>query len=392
MKKIIGIAAVAAMVATSAFAEITFGSWGRGLWYAAANSAVNGENEIVTGIGQSWGGAAPRTALSVHGSTDNVGFNLDVFSNGESFGQGDNANIWVKPIQQVQIKIGKMDDNVTRGDAAWGLWNWARFGAVNDIGEGFTFPDGDTKGAQILVTPVEGLKIIAALPLSLTDSSNTMISTELGHKAGYFAMYTIKNIGTVKAGLQCNPTGSDKDGKDLNFETINAAFDLTAVKNLYVSIGAFIPTGTSYVYDTAKHLYTKTVPQVNAYARYTFNALTLNAAVGTKINQVDNKEVVSSGDIEKSGLGLAFGAGADYAFANNIGAFVDVRYSNNLYRNATTADNKDNMTFGAGVSKSYSNGTFGIAFEGSTNCGGVYSLKNADDLSWAIPVKFEYSF
>ncbi len=72
MKKIIGIAAVAAMVATSAFAEITFGSWGRGLWYAAANAQVNDDNEIVTGIGQSWGGAAPRTALSVHGSTENV--------------------------------------------------------------------------------------------------------------------------------------------------------------------------------------------------------------------------------------------------------------------------------------------------------------------------------
>ncbi len=291
------------------------------------------------------------------------------------------------------MKIGQIDDNVTRGDAAWGLWNWARFGVVSSMGEGFTFPDGDVTGAQILVTPIEGLKLLVGLPLSLTDTSNTMVSTELGHKATYFATYTLKDIGTVKAGVQCADKAYNKDGDKVDYAVIDAAFDLTAVKNLYVSVGTSIPTATVYtVSSTSASGYAKVVPQVNGYVSYVLDALTLHAAVGTKINQMDNKEVISESDIEKSGFGLAFGIGADYAFDNNVGAFVDFRYANSIYENATTADNSDNMTFGAGITKGYSNGVFGIAFEGTTNNSGYYSLKNADDFAWAIPIKFEYSF
>ncbi|MFA6855964.1 MAG: hypothetical protein WCR31_02035 [Treponema sp.] len=392
MKKIIGLVAIAAMVATTAFADIAIDSWGRGLWYAAANANVNGDNEIVTGMGQSWGGMAPRTAIRAHGSSDNVGFNLDVFGNGDSISQGDNANVWVKPIQQIQLKLGKMDDNVSRGDAVWGLWNWARFGAVNSMaGEGFIFDDGDVTGAQIIAKPVEGLTFIVGLPLSLTSGSYEQLTTTLGHKAKYIAMYTIKDIGTVKAGVLCQDKAYDKDLKKVDYEIINAAFDLTAVKNLKVSLGAFIPTATVYnVTGTSKVV----VPQINAYAEYAFNALTIHAAVGTKINQMDKKDGIDAGDkvIEKSGFGMAFGAGADYAFENSIGAFVDVRYANSIYQNATSADDSDNMTLGAGVTKGFSNGVFGVAFEGSTNGGGHYTLAKPDDFSWAIPVKVEYWF
>ena len=391
MKKIIGIAAIAAMVATSAFAEIAIDSWGRGLWYAAANGNVNGDNEIVTGMGQSWGGMAPRTAIRAHGSTDNVGFILDVFGYGDSISQGDNANVWVKPIQQIQLKLGKMDDNVSRGDAVWGLWNWARFGVVGNMGEGFTFDDGDVTGAQIIAKPIEGLTFIVGLPLSLTSDSYEQLSTTLGHKAKYIAMYTIKDIGTVKAGVLCQATAEDKKGKDLDYEIINAAFDLTAVKNLNVSISASVPTATAYT-STTLGAVSKVVPQINAYAAYTFNALTLHAALGTKINQADNKKIIEDADLEKSGFGMAFGAGADYAFENSIGAFVDVRYANSLYENATTADDKDNMTLGLGVTKGFSNGVFGVAFEGTTNQGAYYKTAKDDDFAWAIPVKVEYWF
>jgi hypothetical protein len=398
MKKIIGIAAITAMLASGAFAEITFSSWGRGLWFAAANAEKSGDNETVTGVSQSWGGAGPRTALCIHGSTDNAGFNLDVFGNGDSISMGDNANIWVKPIQQIQLKVGHMDDNITRGDAVWGLWNWARFGVVGSMGEGFIFPDGDAQGAQILVTPVEGLKIIAAIPLDMTgkEAATTKVSDEYKHAASYFAMYTIKDIGTAKAGVQCQATGKDKNGDDVDFQIIDAAFELTAVKNLSVSVGASIPTATSYVSTTdtttGVTTYSKTVPAINAYAAYTLNALTLHAALGTKINQADNKKILEDSDVEKSGFGIAFGAGADYAFENSIGAFVDVRYANSLYENATTADDSDNTTFGFGVTKGFSNGVIGVAFEGTTNNAGFYSLKNADDFAWAIPVKVEYWF
>ena len=50
------------------------------------------------------------------------------------------------------------------------------------------------------------------------------------------------------------------------------------------------------------------------------------------------------------------------------------------------------MTLGAGVTKGFSNGVFGVAFEGSTNHGAYYKTAKVDDFGWAIPVKVEYWF
>lgn len=103
MKKIISVLTGLALVAGAAMADgITFGSWGRGLWNVAANSG----DDVVTDMHQSWGGLAPRTGISVSGSTENVGFAVDMFANGSgiSLGDnaltslGDNALIWVKPM------------------------------------------------------------------------------------------------------------------------------------------------------------------------------------------------------------------------------------------------------------------------------------------------------
>ena len=67
MKKIISVLTGLALVAGAAMADgITFGSWGRGLWNVAANSG----DDVVTDMHQSWGGAAPRTGISVSGSTE----------------------------------------------------------------------------------------------------------------------------------------------------------------------------------------------------------------------------------------------------------------------------------------------------------------------------------
>jgi hypothetical protein len=440
MKKIIGIAAIAAMVATSAFADISFGAWGRGVWYAAANAQdSNGNDEIVTGMGQAWGGDSPRVGLSAHGSSDNAGFNLDYYGNGASTGAGDNVNLWVKPVSQFKIMMGKFDDNPLRGDAAWGLWNWKRVGAVGSMGEGFTFPGQGSTGVQLAVFPVEGLSAYVVLPLntSVMDSddlnTDTAVATELGHKASYFAAYAIKDIGTIKAGVQCQDQAYDKDYKKVDYALVDGAFDLTAVKNLFVSVGAFIPTAQVYTatYTAAtKDVYgwfdkddnpetadtweivtaakaesythgAKVTPKVNAYVRYTFDALTLHVAAGSKFNEIDKSDTKTKrGD--ESNLGLAFGFGADYAFANNIGLFADVRYANAIYESATTADNSDVLSLGAGVSKGFSNGSIGVGFAGATNGGvtntdkditakGIYGVAK-DAFSWAIPVKVEMSF
>lgn len=402
MKKIISVLTGLALVAGAAMADgITFGSWGRGLWNVAANSG----DDVVTDMHQSWGGLAPRTGIGVSGSTENVGFAVDMHANGDSgISLGDNALIWVKPIEQIKIVAGKKDQNELRGDAAFGLWNWDRIGAANGdvMGlEGWTFPDVfDRNGVAVIAYPIDGLTVGAGIPLSLSGAGATLEDT-YAHGANYAAAYAIDGIGTIKAAYMTKATAKDKDGKDKDYGVIAAAFDLTMVDGLYASVGAQIPTAhvfTSLDIDLKDPMNPKVtafdVPTVvNAYARYSLDALAVHLAVGTKLNTFDVKKAMKGDDAALDGqVGFAIGAGADYSLDNGIGFFGDVRYANGIYMANTSADKSDCLTLGLGVEKNFSNGKIGIAFEGATNNKGRYPLKDNDAFAWEIPVKVEYWF
>lgn len=390
MKKIISVLTGLALVAGAAMADgITFGSWGRGLWNVAANSG----DDVVTDMHQSWGGAAPRTGIGVSGSTENVGFAVDMHANGDSgISLGDNALIWVKPIEQIKIVAGKKDQNELRGDAAFGLWNWDRIGAVGAMGlEGWTFPDVfDGTGVAVIAYPVDGLTVGAGIPLSLNGTGATLENT-YAHGANYAAAYAIDGIGTIKAAYMTEAKKKDFDLiEDKDYGVIAAAFDLTMVDGLYASVGAQIPTAHVFFPDpdTGKR---KDIPTVvNAYARYSLDALAVHLAVGTKLNTFDLNKTKKE-DVADGNVGFAIGAGADYSLDNGIGFFGDVRYANGVYMKNTSADKSDCLTLGLGVEKNFSNGKIGIAFEGATNGNGCYAYED-NAFAWEIPVKVEYWF
>lgn len=362
--------------------------------------AANSGDDVVTDMHQSWGGLAPRTGISVSGSTENVGFAVDMFANGSgiSLGDnaltslGDNALIWVKPIEQIKIVAGKKDQNELRGDAAFGLWNWDRIGAVDKMGlEGWTFPDVfDGNGVAVIAYPIDGLTVGAGIPLSLSGAGATLEDT-YAHGANYAAAYAIDGVGTIKAAYMTKATAKDKDGKDKDYGVIAAAFDLTMVDGLYASVGAQIPTAHVFTTYDPLGLNLKDAPTVvNAYARYSLDALAVHLAVGTKLNTFDtNKD--KREDRFDGNLGFAIGAGADYSLDNGIGFFGDVRYANDIYMANTSADKSDCLTLGLGVEKNFSNGKIGIAFEGATNGKGRYTYED-NAFAWEIPVKVEYFF
>lgn len=391
MKKIISVLTGLALVAGAAMADgITFGSWGRGLWNVAANSG----DDVVTDMHQSWGGDAPRTGISVSGSTENVGFAVDMFANGSGISLGDNALIWVKPIEQIKIVAGKKDQNELRGDAAFGLWNWDRIGAANGdvMGlEGWTFPDVfDGNGVAVIAYPIDGLTVGAGIPLSLSGAGATLEDT-YAHGANYAAAYAIDGVGTIKAAYMTKATAKDSDLKDKDYGVIAAAFDLTMVDGLYASVGAQIPT--AHVFFEPKSLDDKLKDEptvVNAYARYSLDALAVHLAVGTKLNTFDLNKTKKE-DAADGNVGFAIGAGADYSLDNGIGFFGDVRYANGVYMKNTSADKSDCLTLGLGVEKNFSNGKIGIAFEGATNGNGRYAYED-NAFAWEIPVKVEYCF
>lgn len=404
MKKIISVLTGLALVAGAAMADgITFGSWGRGLWNVAANSG----DDVVTDMHQSWGELAPRTGIGVSGSTENVGFAVDMFANGANGDKdkdtgitkgitiGDNALIWVKPIEQIKIVAGKKDQNELRGDAAFGLWNWDRIGAVGAmILEGWTFPDVfDGEGVAVVAYPIDGLTVGAGIPLSLEGTGATLENT-YAHGANYAAAYAIDGVGTIKAAYMTKATAKDSDLKDKDYGVIAAAFDLTMVDGLYASVGAQIPTAHVFTeYNLLADKIADVPTVVNAYARYSLDALAVHLAVGTKLNTFDVKKKAMKGDNAAldGQVGFAIGAGADYSLDNGIGFFGDVRYANGVYMKNTSADKSDCLTLGLGVEKNFSNGKIGIAFEGATNGNGRYAYED-NAFAWEIPVKVEYCF
>ncbi len=411
MKKLIGTVAVAALLATAAFAEgISFGSWGRGLFIVGNGKSADhpGSNSVTSWIGQSWGGPSPRTALGVSGSSDNMGFNMDIHGNGDGLGMGDNALIWAKPVDAVKIVLAaKNDQNWLRNDlAAYGLWGWDRLGVVGDVGEGFIFPSTLNKNLAVSVTPIEGLFIgfgfntsfgswsnTNAGPGNITeysyDSGNRLID-QLGRTSAFAASYTLANIGTIKAGVQFQGKKYNKDGERKDRIEIDAAFEFNAIETVKAAIGAKIPLIGNYNQNTVNNttVYGAQPIELNLAANLNFiDNLTIHVVSGFKFN------APNANDLKQDGaLGFMIGGGADFGFSNGLGVFADVRYASNIYKSFSTADKKDNLVFGAGVTKGFSNGVIGVAFEGSTNANGRNDFVYNGDLAWEIPVKFEYWF
>ena len=444
-KTLIAVAAAAALTATSAFAEITFGAWLRSI----TGVASNGE-DIVTGTSNSWGGMRP-SRLNVAGTSEdgNAGFKLDMYYNtGDNIQVGDNAYIWVKPASSVQLALGKFDGGETglRGDLCYGSWAWLRPYNWGFDGEGLTFDGIWRKGMMLEADPIEGLHAFAVIPMSSTyakaEDVYKNIQVGFGYaiegvgklKAQYIGDYSKKDDKAAAAHgnyIWANTTDDEGNPKfDATKETaptwtavestdavaanddvmttgqIGVAFDLTAVENLYVTVGArFGIADKDYRPDYLKMAFT-------AGASYQVSEAMKFSVDGGYVQYQDD---CVARDGEAVDNVFFVGAGVDYAIMDGLSLAADVRYMSNAKAAEKDYDikayGKDSdegaISFLVGVNKSVgSNGSLGVGFQGATNgCGftwgtpgekgdGVGGLKAnaADDFVWAIPVSVSVWF
>ena len=429
-KTLIAVAAAAALTATSAFAEITFGAWLRSI----TGVASNGE-DIVTGTSNSWGGMRP-SRLNVAGTSEdgNAGFKLDMYYNtGDNIQVGDNAYIWVKPASSVQLALGKFDGGETglRGDLCYGSWAWLRPGNWIAEDEGLTFNGSHTNGLMAKITPVDGLVAVIQLPVyndkwggnndsyvaktATEDAKNTIEDT---FKNGmYAAAYTIEGLGTLKAGYfgsyaehkkgettrEYLLANGQKDGKwvlksDSSAEpewkynsdtytkdskqigTVNVAFDLNAVENLYVTVGAFFG-----IADKEYNAWNEKM-KFTAGASYQVSDAMKFSVSGGYVQYQDK----CTGKDEKDDSAFGIGAGVDYVIMDGLNAAADLRYKSNA-----GGDSDGAISFLVGVTKNVSsNGYIGVGFQGATNGNGLTGIganKN-DDFVWAVPVALNIWF
>ncbi|WP_443976828.1 porin, partial [Treponema succinifaciens] len=412
-----------ALTATSAFAEITFGAWLRS---ALIPVAYDGE-DYLGGLTQSWGGAARTAVLGVNGVSEDgmAGFTFEIRNQaGEGINMGDRTVTWLKPIEQLKLSVGKFDggDNGFREGTGFGAWNWVRPSATTGL-----FFNGDDSimdatggdGFMAEIFPIEGFKVMVNVPFlrSFDDSKLTKANAkayDIYKKTQIGAAYTIDGTGTLKV-LWTGVSEESKIGNSKYDYTgkIGVAFDLTAVENLYLAIGAKFDivdedykvnsieiddeTGINDCKDWggAKN---KAYFALNASYKVS-DAITFNMNGGVKLFK-------ESGFDPKWGIG----AGVDYVIMEGLTLNADVRYiSETKYsKNGVKIDgNDDSVSFLIGATKTIgSNGNIGIGFQGATN-GSGFSAFNAyknktvdgytkagysDNFAWCVPVMFNLSF
>ena len=401
MKKALAILMVLALVASAATAEITFGAWGRGLFVPVQNTGADDEDNTATNV-ISWGDAAKagniRMGMTIKGVSENAGFQIDWNSDGESFGISDQNKIWIKPVSMVTVSIGHVFDDTLRGNATFGAWDWFRAYSVCNLdggSEDFIFKRVDTgkQGFVVSVAPMDALYFVASF-----NSLQTLPKTEdlLGNfqiQAGY----TIANIGQIRAqyiavlqnetaATPTYVTAADPVWVDANTDgvvdagevtvgydvvdaapgkdkevigTVEVAFKLTAVENLYADVSVRMQTNKD---ADPKGEYT----DINLYANYKIDALKIHAIGRYKMLEEDDA--------------FMMGAGVDYALANSLNIAGDIRYANKYFPGSNGSD--ATISYFGGITKGFSNGNIGAGFQVIT----------AENTGYAIPVRLEYSF
>ncbi|HBB14428.1 MAG TPA: hypothetical protein DCZ76_09145, partial [Treponema sp.] len=435
---------MAAFAAVSFAEGITFGAWLRAL---AAPVASDGD-ETITAAGNSWGYGA-RTArinVSAVAPDGNAGFNMGVYNDVTmSLSAGDEANLWVKPLDIVKVSYGKYDNNTLRGDLCYGSWNWLRpTSSWIAEDEGLLMSGNGGTGLMAEITPMEELYIQVMAPI--TTEQVKAGTTYKNLRAGF--AYTVPGTVKVKGQYIGKGAASQKEGAKVNGkffddeEKFNAAisplYDALADKDVNGDgtiddddfdefVGTLVEDGTVVPVAEADgnsnctleaEVDVLAVEGLFAGVGFQYNVIKDGKdnspdAVKTKIALGASYQVMPELKVSASGAFFMYygdkvdprwqaGLGVDYDLGDGLAVNADARYLAKSGYDGTKADNSDHLAFSVGVTKSVSsNGYIGVAFQGQTNSGTfantVIPGQPNDDLenknfTWAIPVALSVWF
>lgn len=253
------------------------------------------------------------------------------------------------------------------------------------------------------VTPIEGLKVMANIPF-LENGTYIQDAYDIYKKTQIGAAYTIDGTGTLKV-LWTGVSEETKVGNKKSDYTgkIGVAFNLTAVENLNLAIGAkFDIVDEDYKvgelkYDAATKKY-KGFDNWGGSKNKAYFALNASYQVSDamKVSLAGGVKLFKNSDIDPR---FGIGGGVDYTIMDGLTMNADVRYISET--KADRYDGEDDaVSFLLGVSKGFSNGSLGVGFEGITNGAGFSSIaagtddkgKVHDGFMWCVPVVLTFSF
>ena len=397
----------------------------------AAPVASDGK-DTVTAAGNSWGYGARTARLNVNGKSEDgtAGFSMGIYNDvSMSLSAGDEANLWIKPLDIVKVSYGKYDNNTLRGDLCYGSWNWLRpTSSWIAEDEGLLMSGNGATGLMAEVTPNENLYIQALVPITRTQTDaevtyknlraglaytipgtakikaqyigNGKGSTEeafyVGGKKVSKTVYdvaeaankeykgTLKKVGYTESGdtvYDIDPTKapyeiSKTDKVDGNSNcALEAEVDLLAVENLFLGLGFqynVVKDGDDFVPEVSD-----LTDPVEIMNKELSSKQKMKIALGTSYKVNDQLKVSASGAFftyykmvdKKIDPRFQAGVGVDYDLGDGLAVNADVRYLSVVKTEGEKVDNTDHIAFSAGIQKGVSNGYIGVAFQGQTNSG-----------------------
>ncbi|MDR2403518.1 MAG: hypothetical protein LBD78_05765 [Spirochaetaceae bacterium] len=309
MRKLIALSIVLTVLASAVFAQDTglvFSGWGRAVFAPIrVVDPAEGDSKTYTGVGRGWF-THPHVGVNLTGDWENIGVQADLVFNDEGkkgVAIGDHAYIWAKPWDFLRLNVGKFADGTL-----WGKIGGTNFdygvtlaeGGEADIFERFV---GNGLGAEVILTPIEGL-YIAALVNAGHFPENSIEAKYAFQKIHIGAGYEIADIGHARVQFIGNNGTVDTtkaledftkgDVYQADASRVELAFALTAVENLTVDLGAKIwfpatkGMDVSTVDDDYDTIDLDDTSYTNPFglsvgAKYTLDSFGITARVDTKI-------------------------------------------------------------------------------------------------------------
>ena len=401
MKKLIGTVAVAALLASAAFAELSMGVWIRQLWSPVA---YNG-GDVMTNSRNSWGdGRTGNIGFTWVGEDEKAGAEFafiynpwhakiagdekgatvepitsysDAFDMIESDG---NRLIWVKPWDFLKLSIGHWDGINDIQVANTASWDWIRPGtwlSFKGVRTDNLYAENEATGALFEITPVDDLMIRVGLPFLDGDKSYHMFEALTAD-----VEYTIPDIMKIMVGWRggayayAAPWGGYDDykvGDDWGYTgEVDVFLGLIAVENLQLDVGARIAIAD---YDVLGEEVDKVL--IGLKAGYNINEkFNVKADFAVKISEIADPS-------------FAFGVGVGVGFTDTLSLDAD-------FRGVLPGAEGEDPTFSFLVGLNYAcstNAIVGIGFQGKTNGGAIGPLSaNGDNFGFAVPVRVSVNF
>jgi hypothetical protein len=351
MKKTLSILSICALLATSAFAEISYWGWSRGVFTPAS---IDQDGSVEADFDTSWGDESTYVEFGFTGATEdkNAGFNL-TFANKTAFVDDDEAytglgyfdveeaSVWAIPLEGLKAGMGLYSYVDWYESESFGGRDFARnlLGKCNT--KAYTFDEVYNTVNSWVSYSNSGFMAAAQVGIDDADSIDTVDLFAFGD---YFVGYTIENVGTVKVAFFGDASEDSRYAQ--------AQFSLATIENLQLKLSGAVPVSADDADYTAK---------IDLAGDYSMDAATIHYYA---------LETVADANILELGLGL------DYSVTDSVTSTNDIR--------GYITDGDNTVAGTIGVKKAFGDSYAGAAIQGNYNL-------DSNDYEFGIPLMITIS-